>query len=555
MKKVAVIVCLMMVAIFTASSAMAFDLICRSEEMIANSTCDVAGSMRLIFDQNDQTIIRNWLYGADNIKNGGLDEHSYVMVRVTMSGTDVNTNIILPKLCKDIQGAVTAADVDGVNITVPHDGTLVALTVIDTEVSDTHAHNGAGGAPDALADITAYIWGEGDPTQNQYFEIYITAFQVMTTGWEDRNNWPWVRIGQNDNADPAIRDKTTICANVNDFAGNAKLITSLNNDPRELTYTTSDNQIGHFLASPVSLVQCTKTETCAFGAETSTIELCPLVQVGQAVTCNLYVECFTAQGTFPDEDMRVTLRTNGAANGSADQRGVYFNAVTVTNRSGAVLGAGFTYFFANGTTVATPGCAFNAEQARVQINSGHGLDNDGYARFCIQYTVNPAVAVQGTNVRFWVDIATLPCGTLLNTMTTAASLVDCGRVPSCMYFPYVTVGAADADWMTGVAITNLATDVAPAAMNVTFTFTSAAGTSYTYTKSDFTNKVWSTLIDDTFMANFAGAPTSGTGWLLVQTDFTVDGYAFMLSRSLSFGAGTLPRVLNACGAYGANAFK
>jgi hypothetical protein len=558
---------LAIVLLLTASSVQAFDLICRSEEMIANSACDVAGAMRLIFDQNDQAIIRNWLYGADGVKTAA--DNNYVLIRVTMSGTDVATSIILPKLCKDIQGAVTAENVAGLDITVPHDGSLVRLTTIGVEVSDTHAAGGGGvgssigaegtilsqndAAAQAAADITAYVWGEGDPTQMQYFEIYITDFQVMTTGWDDRNNWPWIRVGQNDSIDPVIRDKTTICANVRDFSGNAKLIVSLNNEPKELTYTTSDNQIGHFLESPVNIVQCTKTETCPWGAETTTVELCPLVATGQTVTCRNYIECFTAQGQFPDSDLRFIVRTNGAANGSNDQAGIYLSALAITDRAGNSLG-GVTYWQADGVTVGTPGCAFNARQARLDLaKAGNNLDQDGYARICIQYTVNPAQAVVNTKVRFWVSIGTLPCGTLLNTMTNGADLVECGRVPTCMYFPYVITGEV-AGYQSGIAITNLAADVPANQMNVKFTLTDAAGTSYTYTKSDFTSKQFTTMLSGDFLGNFAGA-AAGTGWLLVQADFNVDGYLFLYDSEVGFGAGQLPRVLNACGAYGVEAFK
>lgn len=111
-------------------------------------------------------------------------------------------------------------------------------------------------------------------------------------------------------------------------------------------------------------------------------------------------------------------------------------------------------------------------------------------------------------------------------------------VSTCMYFPYVLPG--DRAWGTGIAVTNIS-DVAIADMVATFTLTDKRGAEFTYTKSDFTSKVWSAYLND-ILADFegTGTPATGAAWLKVSTNFGVDGYEFLTDGV--FGAGTLPRL-------------
>ncbi len=109
-------------------------------------------------------------------------------------------------------------------------------------------------------------------------------------------------------------------------------------------------------------------------------------------------------------------------------------------------------------------------------------------------------------------------------------------VSKCMYFPYVLPG--DTAWGTGIVVTNIS-DVAIADMVATFTLTDKTGAEFTYTKSDFTSKVWSAWLND-ILPEFSGTPEIGSAWLKVSTNFSVDGYEFLTDGV--FGAGTLPRL-------------
>ena len=113
-------------------------------------------------------------------------------------------------------------------------------------------------------------------------------------------------------------------------------------------------------------------------------------------------------------------------------------------------------------------------------------------------------------------------------------------ISKCMYFPYVLPGATE--WHTGIVVTNIS-DVAIADMVATFTLTDKTGAVFTYTKDDFTSKVWSSWLN-VILAEFSGTPEIGPAWLKVSTNFGVDGYEFLTDGS--FGAGTLPRLSCPC---------
>ena len=110
-------------------------------------------------------------------------------------------------------------------------------------------------------------------------------------------------------------------------------------------------------------------------------------------------------------------------------------------------------------------------------------------------------------------------------------------ISKCMYFPYVLPGVTE--WSTGIVVTNIS-DVAIADMEATFTLTDKTGAVFTYTKDDFTSKVWSSYLNK-MLPEFSGTPEIGPAWLKVSTNFGVDGYEFLTDGT--FGAGTLPRLL------------
>jgi len=519
MKKISLVFTVMLIAVFAAASAMAYTLNSRSEEMTANSICDHAGTITLTFTEEDYDTITNYLL-----------TNNYVLLRVTLGGQNIDPGADVPILCRDIQGTDTANGALGTPL--PNDGDLVELDAINVEVSDVSTVDGT-------PDVTAHVYGD---TGDQYFEIYITGIQPSGT-WTEANTFPWIKIGLYDELIAVSDTDTAICADVHDFGGLSLLTVSIDNTPQSLTTTTSDNQIGHFLVEDVTLRDCDKTED-DYCPSTTSIELCPLETVGQGVECPTYRYCFVAEGDFPDDgDISVVIRTNGATNSANDQEGVYFTSISLLNEDDdTVPMSSLDYYEADGITEATVACEWEAENVQFTVNAADISGAGNELRFCISYTVNPDEAAAGTDVRFWVDASTIPCGSLFSGVMTAASLFECGTIPSCMYFPYVLTQTSFA---TGIVITNL-TDVAPADMEAILTLTDSTGAVFTYTKTDFTSKVWSFVLDSV-LAEYGWTPAPGNAWLHVQTNFTVDGYSFVTDGS--FGAGTLPRVLVNCGDY------
>lgn len=529
-KKATIILVALLTAVFMASSAMAYILNSRSEEMTANSTCDFAGTITLTFTLQDYTIIQNYL--ATN---------NAVLIRVSLSGTDFAAGSDVPLLCKDIKGTVTANGAQGVAI--PHSGQLTALQTAAVEVSDLNATAGA--------DVTAYVWGQDGL---QYFEIYITAIEAADD-WADQDALPWIRVGlYQELLDAGDGDTTEICADVHDFDGLAKLTVSIDNTPSDLTTTTSDNQIGHFLVENFTLADCTKDEL-VYCPSDDTIELCPISGTGQSVTCPTYDYCFTIEGDFPkDNAISLIIRSNGATDGANTQQGVYLRSIVFRNEIGDVIATNNSFYYeAGGSPEVTPDvCDLNgdtityveAEKFVTEIDATAitGTGNDKL-QVCITYMVDPLVAQAGTDVRFWVEAETLPCGSLFTGVRTAAALIECGTEPSCIYFPYVFSGIKSWGWQCGLAITNLSAAVPAADMEVTMTLTDSTGAKFTYTKTDFDKVVNAFFLDD-ILANFSGTPAPGPAWLLVQANFTVDGYEFVTDGN--FGGSTLARALQSC---------
>lgn len=159
----------------------------------------------------------------------------------------------------------------------------------------------------------------------------------------------------------------------------------------------------------------------------------------------------------------------------------------------------------------------------------------------MRYDVNDATP--GVRVNVKIELLTAESGICGEWKVICECIVDLGvwcpetvASTQCIYFPYVLPG--DTVWDTGIVVTNIS-DVAIADMVATFTLTDKTGAEFTYTKSDFTSKVWAAWLND-ILPDFSGTPEIGTAWLKVSTNFGVDGYEFLTDGV--FGAGTLPRL-------------
>jgi hypothetical protein len=540
-RKLTILFVALLVTIFTASSAMAWILNARSEEMTANSTCDFAGTITLTFGPSDATIINTYLATND-----------YVLIRVSLSGTDLGTDPDVPILCKDIAGSFDGSTAGAQGGALPNTLELVALDQVDVEVSN--------GAAAGTPDIDAYVYGD---TGDQYFEIYLTAIPAAANGiYNDESTYPWIKVGlyeeldlDGPDDDPTTtadnQESTAICANVQSFSGLSKLTVSIDNTPSNLSTTTSDNQIGHFLAADIDLLDCTKTELddCSV---TETIEDCPISPEagGQSVTCPTYSYCFTADGDFPaGEDIDIYLRTNGPTSASAIQDGVTLRSLVLYDEAGVVIPeANYTITWANedpgACTIANNGSITfqDTVEAEININTSQFMDGGtGHLQFCISYMVDTEEVSPGDDVQLWVNAETVPCGSLFAGVRNMASIIECGSTPYCMYFPYVLTGSTP--WQTGVVISNVGSDVGPSDMEVIFTLTDSTGAQFTYTKDDFTSVVYTNFLD-TMLDDFSDTPAAGPAWLKVQGNFVIDGYSFLTNGT--FGAGTLPRPLVNC---------
>ena len=102
-KVLAVFVALFL-AVFMASSAMAFNVTNRSAEMDDFSPCDRAGTIKMNFTQADLDQLNAYLVT-------GTGTNTFALIRIALNGTDLPTNPTLPKLCKDITGTAVVAGV------------------------------------------------------------------------------------------------------------------------------------------------------------------------------------------------------------------------------------------------------------------------------------------------------------------------------------------------------------------------------------------------------------------------------------------------------------
>ena len=421
----------------------------------------------------------------------------------------------MPNLCKDIKGAAVAAN-------VPHSGELVLLDDF-AEMSDF--------VVPGTCDAEAYVWGnDGDDV------IYVYITSVVDAGlvnWSDEGVWPWFKFGLHDTV-AGVDVSTAICAQVLNFENPTTLTISNEAVPHDLTFT-GDNEIGHFRTSEFTATDCVKGDYT--GYIPTEIELC---EEGAQAECMTYDYCFIVEGDFgTDSTIDVTMRTNGADCNDNTQQGVYLEAIKYY-KNGALIGVDavtnpYNFEEDDCTTPASLNCAWEAEHALHRLNNTFSDADD--LMIVVTYSVNYLEAVVGTKVRFWYEVAGVPCTAFINGMREAADLVPCGG--GSMYFPYVTNMGS---WDTGIVVTNLSSPLNAgdiAAMEATFTLTDYTGEAFTYTKTNFTTGIYVNTL--TGLISEAGwVPASGAAWLSVESNFNVDGYSFLTDGT--FGAGTLPRV-------------
>lgn len=562
-----------------ATSAMAVTQTSRSEEMIANSTCDFAGSTTYVFTEDDYNIIVAYLAAGNQ----------YVRIRAALNGDNIDPASDVPVLCEPItnplfdgtdmgaQGPLYVfGAVAGSGDDLPDD--LVALDTLGVEVSDMSDDDGTAVA-DNIGDVTAYAYGADG---NQVINIYITHIQPASN-WTDANTFPWIKIGlhdevaadaalavtQHDGWDPladaetngtgagpadglpdpgvGLADddyiSTAICADVHDFGGLSKLTLSTDFEPVTLTVTGSDNEIGHFIAqAPFTLDECGDTkgavEYCV--VPTTEVELCPVVAQGCYDT-NYY--CFTVESAeWPDAGLiDINLRLNGAADGANTQTGVYFHNVTVKDESDAsMMALPDTDVVAHALSTAGADIALidwddcDELVARVLVVTIEASDirlngaANNQIRVCVEYIVDSELASEGDDVFLWTDAGVQPCGNLWsNQQRTMASLVECGGLGDNMYFQYVLTDTAP--WGAGIAMVNLGYDgtngIPPADMEAVVTVTDSAGSQCTMTKDDFTTTTWNFMMDD-IVGDLSCTPAAGAAWVDFSTNFEVDGWLF-----------------------------
>lgn len=546
--------------VFAASSAMALILEARSEEMLANSTCDEAGTITIFFTEEDITRI-----------NEHLVDNNYTSIRVTLGGDNVALDATPPILCKNIIGdnSVLGSQLKPLpnSDPIPGDGNPQGLVELDEllgagqgiEVSDKDNDN--------VPDIAAWVYGRSG---DQFFTIYITneyaavngsavfvrpAFSYIPDPDAEQAQLPWIKVGLHEDVIPPTYESTSICADIRDFGTLALLDVSLDTEPTNLTLNTSDNQIGHMLSGDMELRDCNEktNEFCYLGgipiSSTKEIVLKPIDEQG---ACMTYYKCIVAEGTYPSSGaMKLIVRTNGASNGADTQKGVYLRDIELYDEQASpLLSTGFEFFLADGETEVWPDadtqvdrtaaleCTYRAQYAETEIQAGN-LNGDEI-RICVWYQVNSEEAEVDTTVQIWVDITTIPCGVLLQDSIDAALLVKAAQ--RCIYFPYVLTGISNLGWGTGVAITNLSPDVAVEDMEVTATLTDNTGTAFTGTIPEdmVTGTVFAFGIDNLVEMMGWEDVAAGAAWLEVNGNFAIDGYSFVSDGN--FGAGTLPRL-------------
>ena len=113
----------------------------------------------------------------------------------------------------------------------------------------------------------------------------------------------------------------------------------------------------------------------------------------------------------------------------------------------------------------------------------------------------------------------------------------------CLFFPYVLQGLeSTSGWVTGIAVSSRGTKL-PADAYCLLTLQDSDGAVATYKKTDMGSKlVWAFVLDRE-MKNFNKTLAAGAVSLKVESNYRIDGYAFM-NANMAFGAGEMAR---ACG--------
>ena len=583
-------------AIIFATPAMAIISTGRSEEMIFQSPCDKAGTFEFKFSRDDIEIMARYLPRTDENgvertprlndgevyydvprpgDPGGIAEDDalgFITLRVSLAALNINNPVENLVLCKSISG-------DGSDyrdaLGRPFKDNVVPLRMLGVEVSDVTTlpgYDGGGVICDTVggnfADVEAYVYGENGA---DFFTIYIVDIATNryrddpnnpVDDWANQNNWPWIKVGltpdQLISCAPQPRD-TSICVNVSGFDDGDDLATvnvNVDIEPEELTYTTSDSQIGHFKAVKLETLDCTKAgQGDCYGQDTEYIELCAIDKENpdEQGKCDYYYQCIivrTVENTsWPlAEELRLILHSMPS--------GVYLNNVSVLDDNGSPMDIDYYYYSSSASLsniVNSLYCTFSADYYVAEFDE-NAFEDTNYIQICITYQVNKNpedgdVPEAGDNVQFSIDIEKLgPCPTsVLDELETftGAEFKPCGQMDTCMYFPYIVANFSP--WGTGVAITNLSDKVAVEDMKVHVQLRDKEGVILEKELPDsvVTGKVFSFNVD-ALAEKLEWALPEGNSlyWLWVTANFPMDGYSFLCSGE--FGAGTLPRLLEAC---------
>ncbi len=132
--------------------------------------------------------------------------------------------------------------------------------------------------------------------------------------------------------------------------------------------------------------------------------------------------------------------------------------------------------------------------------------------------------------------------------TLTVGVVCCGEAivnddEGCMYFPYMVQGMElTAGWVSGLAITSRG--AMPDDPKCTLTMTDSAGNVAVYTKGGV-DKIWTFMVDS-IMSNFTGATLApGAVSLKVESNYSIDGYSFLMMTNGGGMVSTLARGCNA----------
>ncbi|OQX01324.1 MAG: hypothetical protein BWK80_60185, partial [Desulfobacteraceae bacterium IS3] len=131
-------------------------------------------------------------------------------------------------------------------------------------------------------------------------------------------------------------------------------------------------------------------------------------------------------------------------------------------------------------------------------------------------------------------------------MVQEVAVVCCDSADTgCIFFPYVLQGLeSTSGWVTGIAISARLATKLPADAYCKLTAKDADGNIATYKKTFTGNTLVWAFVMDREMKNFDKTLTPGAISLQVDSNYRIDGYAFM-NAAMEFGAGEMPRACEA----------